>query len=81
MRGVTYEILDLYRFLVNELVFFDDYLLNYMSLICHRDKIKKIENLQILEGVSTQLHSSGLVAHENSTFRNLALAVSGPFMA
>ena len=32
-------------------------------------------------GVSTQLESSGLVAHENSTFRNLALAVSGPFMA
>ena len=25
--------------------------------------------------------SFGLVAHENSTFRNLALAVSGPFMA
>ena len=32
-------------------------------------------------GVSTQLQPSGLVAHENSTFRNLALAVSGPFMA
>ena len=32
-------------------------------------------------GVSTQLQSSGLVAHENSTFRNLALTVSGPFMA
>ena len=32
-------------------------------------------------GVSTQLQSSGLVAHENSTFRNYALAVSGPFMA
>ena len=31
-------------------------------------------------GVSTQIQSSGLVAHENSTFRNLALAVSGPFM-
>ena len=31
-------------------------------------------------GVSTQLQSSGLVAHENSTFRNLALAVFGPFM-
>ena len=41
----------------------------------------KFENLQILEGVSTQLQSSGLVAHENSTFRNLALAVSVPFMA
>ena len=37
--------------------------------------------MQILEGVSTQLQSSGLVAHENSTFRNLALAVSGSFMA
>ena len=37
--------------------------------------------MQILEGVSTQKQSSGLVAHENSTFRNLALAVSGPFMA
>ena len=35
----------------------------------------------VVTGVSTQLHSSGLVAHENSTFRNLALAVSGPFMA
>ena len=34
-----------------------------------------------IKGVSTQLQSSGLVAHENSTFRNLALAVSGPFMA
>ena len=31
-------------------------------------------------GVSTQ-QSSGLVAHENSTFRNLALAVSVPIMA
>ena len=31
-------------------------------------------------GVSTQLQSPGLVAHENSTFRNLALAVSGPFL-
>ena len=38
----------------------------------------KIRNLQILEGVSTQLQSSGLVAHENSTFRNLALAFLGP---
>ena len=34
-----------------------------------------------ISGVSSQLQSSGLVAHENSTFRNLALAVSGPFMA
>ena len=34
-------------------------------------------------GVSTQKQSSGLVhvAHENSNFRNLALAVSVPFMA
>ena len=32
-------------------------------------------------GVSTQQQSSGLVAHENSTFRNLALTGSGPFMA
>ena len=32
-------------------------------------------------GVSTQKQSSGLVVHENSTFRNVALAVSGPFMA
>ena len=39
VRGVAYEILELYRFLVTELVFLDDYLLNYMSLICHRDKI------------------------------------------
>ena len=38
-------------FLVTEVVFFDDFLLNFMSLICHRDKF---ENLQILEGVSTQ---------------------------
>ena len=30
---------------------------------------------------STQIQSSGLVAHENSTFKNLTLAVSGPFMA
>ena len=30
---------------------------------------------------SSQKQSSGLEAHENSTFRNLALAVSGPFMA
>ena len=81
MRWVTYEILDLYRFFVTEVVFLDDYMLNYMSLICQRDKIKKIENLQILEGMCTQLQSSGLVAHGNSTFRNLALAVSGPFMA
>ena len=70
-EGVTYEILDLYRFLVTELAFLDDILLNYMS---------QRQNLQILEGVSTQLQSSGLVAHENNTFRNLALAVSGPFM-
>ena len=42
-------------------------------------KIRKIADF--LEGVSTQLQSSGLVAHENSTFRNLALAVSRPFMA
>ena len=27
------------------------------------------------------MQSSGLVAHENSTFRKLALVVSGPFMA
>ena len=32
-------------------------------------------------GVSTQKQSSGFVAHENSAFRNLALAVSGRFMA
>ena len=52
-----------------------------MSLKCHRDKIEKIENLQILGGVSTQFQSSGLVAYENSTLRNLTLAVSVPFMA
>ena len=46
-----------------------------------RQNLKIRKNLQILEGVSTQLQSSGLVAHENSTFRNLALAVSRPFMA
>ena len=34
-----------------------------------------------LSGVSTKKQSSGLVSHENSTFRNLALAISGPFMA
>ena len=60
MSGVTYEILDIYRFLATELVFLDDFLLNYASLICHRDKIQKFENLQILEGVSTQEQSSGL---------------------
>ena len=32
-------------------------------------------------GVSTQKQSSGLVAYENSTYRKLALAVCGPFMA
>ena len=37
--------------------------------------------LHIAYGVSTQKQSSGLVAHENSTFRNFALADSGPFMA
>ena len=31
-------------------------------------------------GVSTQKLYSGLVAHENSTFRNLAIAVSVPFL-
>ena len=35
------------------------------------------ETICAILGVSTQLQSSGL---ENSTFRNLALAVSGPFM-
>ena len=34
-----------------------------------------------MHGVSTQKQSSGLVAHENSKFRSLALAVSVPFMA
>ena len=43
----------------------------------HSGSKKKKES----HGVSTQLQSSGLVAHENSTFRNLALAVSGPFTA
>ena len=33
-----------------------------------------------MSGVSTRVQSYGLVAHENSTFRNLALAVSVPFM-
>ena len=37
--GVTYEILDMYGFLVTELVVLDDFLLNYLSLICHREKI------------------------------------------
>ena len=41
----------------------------------------KIQKIADLEGISTQLQSSGLVAHENSTFRNLALAVCGHFMA
>ena len=31
--------------------------------------------------VSTQKQSSCVVAHENGTFRNLALVVSVPFMA
>ena len=37
--------------------------------------------LPVAYGVSTQLQPSGLVAHKNSTFRNLALAVSRHFMA
>ena len=41
----------------------------------------KMTSVRTNTGVSTQLQTSGLVAHENSTFRNLALAVSGPFMA
>ena len=36
--------------------------------------------IKVSSGVSTQLQSSGLVYHENSTFRNLALVVSEPFM-
>ena len=44
-------------------------------------KLARILLYYKIDGVSTQLQSSGLVAHENSTFRNLALAVSGPFMA
>ena len=42
---------------------------------------KMVFQRALLSGVSTQLQSSGLVAHENSTFRNLALAVSWSFMA
>ena len=42
---------------------------------------KQVTSTPPIPGVSTQLQSSGLVAHENSTFRILALAVSGPFMA
>ena len=38
-------------------------------------------DLQHVKGVSTQLQPSGLVTHENSSFRILTLAVSGPFMA
>ena len=38
-------------------------------------------HLKVSAGVSTQKQSSGLVVNENSTFRNVALAVSGPFMA
>ena len=38
------------------------------------------ETICAILGVSTQWQSSGLVAHEKSTFRNLAFAVSGPFM-
>ena len=46
--------------------------------------LREVQNIDVGKepnGVSTQLQSSGLVAHENSTFRNLALAISGPFMA
>ena len=53
-----------------------------MSTPYIQNDISNIANIfQTSYGVSTQLQSSGLVAHENSTFRNLALAVSGPFMA
>ena len=49
--------------------------------VCQGPSLLGAERESPPNGVSTQLQSSGLVAHENSTFRNLALAVSGPFMA
>ena len=48
---------------------------------CLQHNVNRITWSFSTDGVSTQLHSSGLVAHENSTFRNLALVVSVPFMA
>ena len=60
----------------------------YFNAICENQILAKTSELTVhctphihTAGVSTQLQSSGLVARENSTFRNLALAVSGPFMA
>ena len=61
---------------------------NYSSYYSNYSSIRTsiVATIVLLEinggsGVSTQIQSSGLVAHEKSTFRNLALAVSGPFMA
>ena len=54
--------------------------MDFPSLISYTSPFLN-QGLHASSGVSTQLQSSGLVAHENSTFRNLALAVFGPFMA
>ena len=52
---------------------------NTQALIDMRENDAR--TVRLFEGVSTQIQSSGLVAHENNTFINLALAVCGPFMA
>ena len=57
------------------------HILVYMLNIARCRTCPEAELAPVSPGVSTQLQSSGLVAHENSTFRNLVLAVSGPFMA
>ena len=61
-----------------KLSFFTD---SYCAGVSNKHCLLTFCIIPVLNGVSTQLKSSGLVAHENSTFRNLALAVSGPFMA
>ena len=54
---------------------------HYRKKVPSRTPLVIILIVEGIPGVSTHLQSSGLVADENSTFRNLALAVSGPFMA
>ena len=73
---MTREQSNQYDFLALKSLSFFFYHLKIMASYLNEEK----HNFPV-HGVSTQLRSSGLVAHENSTFRNLALAVSGPFMA
>ena len=51
------------------------------SAFLHRVEWDRLVVHRTLKGVSTQYSLPVFVAHENSTFRNLALAVSRPFMA